>query len=249
MLAIDFLWPAAQGEAGWWNDMQTRIWLHNLLQELHRGTILFGIPGHVLGFLTGASLTFLAVTGIQMYLKMLKRQKKAGRSGLFWKTGTGMRRYHRWMSTIVAVFVLYIAATGTVTSFVQFLDPAAVAPVGGPGGPPPAGGGPEAAGGPGAPPPGGGPEASGGPGSQPPPGGSGGPEGGPPAPPEPSSPIVALSGELQHWHKGEIAGKPGQWIVLAAGFVFLALAITGALMYLDMWRNRRKQGRSGLFWS
>lgn len=229
MLAIDYLWPAAQGEPGWWNDMPTRVWLHNLLQELHRGTILFGIPGHVIGFLVGICVTFLAISGIQMYLKMLKRRKKAGQAGLFWKAGTGMRRYHRWMSSIAAVLLLYVALTGTVTSFVQFLDPAAVAPVGGPGGPPPPGE----------------------PGAGPPPGGPGpgaGPEGRPPGPPEPSSPIVALSTELQKWHKGNIVGKPGQWIVLLTGFVFLALAITGLLMYLQIWRARRKQGKQGLFW-
>jgi hypothetical protein len=58
-----------------------------------------------------------------------------------------------------------------------------------------------------------------------------------------------LSGELQDWHKGSIVGKPGQWIVLVTGLVFLVLAITGAIMYLQMWRARRKQGRQGLFWS
>lgn len=210
LLAVDYLWPVPGGKPGWWNDGAPGIRLHNLLQELHRGMILFGVPGHVILFLTGISLAFLSISGLQMYLKMLGRQRKAGRRGLFWKAGTGMRRYHRWLGTIGIVFIAYVVLTGTVVSFVQFLDPAAVAPI-------------VAA--------------------------EGGPDGRPAGPAEPSSPIVALSTELQKWHKGNIAGKPGQWIVLVTGLAFLIMAITGTFTYLQMWRARRKLGKRDMFWS
>jgi hypothetical protein len=60
-----------------------RVEMHDLLQHLHRGSIV-GIPGQVIDVLTGVSFTILAFTGIVMYLQMLKRRKQTGRAGLFW---------------------------------------------------------------------------------------------------------------------------------------------------------------------
>jgi len=230
--------------------------LHNFLQDLHRGSILFGTSGHVLGFLAGISLVFLSISGIIMYFDMLKKRKKAGQKVFFWKTGTGMRRYHRHFSTVAMLFLTYVAVTGTLVSFVQFLDVRAVQSVGGGGMAPEFFGGPSAEeraamqtqmqpeGGPAGAPAGSGAAPAG----PPPEGGPGGP-GGPGAggPPD-RGPIVALSSELQKWHKGNIIGEFGQWLVVATGIVFLVLSITGLVMYLQMWSNRKKQGRTGLFW-
>jgi hypothetical protein len=61
-----------------------RFKLHDLLQDLHRGSIV-GIPGQFIDVLTGVSLTVLSITGITMYLQMLASRRRDGRPALFWR--------------------------------------------------------------------------------------------------------------------------------------------------------------------
>ena len=49
-------------------------------------------------------------------------------------------------------------------------------------------------------------------------------------------------------HRGDIIGLPGRWMDLFAGLSILFLSVSGAVMYLDMWKRRRSTGRRGLFW-
>jgi uncharacterized iron-regulated membrane protein len=60
-----------------------RLKLHNLLKELHTGSII-GLSGQWLDLLTGFVFIVLAVTGIVMYLSLLAQRRKLGRRGLFW---------------------------------------------------------------------------------------------------------------------------------------------------------------------
>jgi len=60
-----------------------RLRLHNLLKELHTGSII-GLSGQWLDLLTGLSFIVLAVTGIVMYFNLLAQRRKLGRRGLFW---------------------------------------------------------------------------------------------------------------------------------------------------------------------
>ncbi len=50
-------------------------------------------------------------------------------------------------------------------------------------------------------------------------------------------------------HDGAFLGLPGRFISLFTGLSMLFLAISGAVMYFDLWSKRRKLGRRGLFWS
>jgi uncharacterized iron-regulated membrane protein len=61
----------------------TRVVLHNLLKELHSGSII-GLSGRALSLLSGFSLIFLSVTGIIMYFDMKGARSKLGRHDLFW---------------------------------------------------------------------------------------------------------------------------------------------------------------------
>lgn len=61
-----------------------RIRLHQLLERLHRGNII-GLPGQVLSVLGGFSFLFLTVSGIWMYVDLLKRRRRAGRNAFFWR--------------------------------------------------------------------------------------------------------------------------------------------------------------------
>lgn len=60
-----------------------RLRLHNLLKQLHTGSII-GLSGQWLDLLTGFAFIVLAVTGIVMYLSLLTQRRKLGRRGLFW---------------------------------------------------------------------------------------------------------------------------------------------------------------------
>lgn len=61
-----------------------RLRLHNLLKELHTGSII-GLSGQWLDLLTGIAFVVLTVTGIVMYFSLLRQRRKIGRRGLFWK--------------------------------------------------------------------------------------------------------------------------------------------------------------------
>jgi uncharacterized iron-regulated membrane protein len=49
-------------------------------------------------------------------------------------------------------------------------------------------------------------------------------------------------------HRGDFIGMSGRWMSLIAGISMLFLSISGAVMYCDLWRARRRAGRHGLFW-
>lgn len=50
-------------------------------------------------------------------------------------------------------------------------------------------------------------------------------------------------------HRGDYFGLTGRWISLLSGFSLLFLAISGAVMYWELWRRRRKAGHHEIFWS
>jgi uncharacterized iron-regulated membrane protein len=56
---------------------------HYALQDLHAGYFL-GLPGRILSALLGLSLLVLSITGIKLYIDLLRRRRQAGRKGLFW---------------------------------------------------------------------------------------------------------------------------------------------------------------------
>lgn len=246
MLSFDYLFPMERGAEGWWNDMQVRLWIHNQLQDMHRGSILYGTIGHAVGFVMGAALLFLSISGSIIHIKQWQKRKQSGLSSWFWNGGDRLRSYHRFVSSAGMILFIYLTLTGVSISFVQFFDARAVAQFGG-GVAPEFLGGPSAAEraalkpvmGEGAPQAGHQPPPPPGNGAPPPPGAGGPPDKGP---------VVALSTTLQKWHKGGIAGEIGQWVIVAVGFGLLFLAVTGFLLYLRMYKARSANGKSVLFW-
>lgn len=49
-------------------------------------------------------------------------------------------------------------------------------------------------------------------------------------------------------HRGDIFGVPGRLMDLFAGLSLIFLSLSGAVMYADLWRRRRRGGRTALFW-
>jgi uncharacterized iron-regulated membrane protein len=57
-----------------------------------------------------------------------------------------------------------------------------------------------------------------------------------------------LHQKLKQFHRGDLFGMPGRWLILLAGLALCYLSISGSIMWLQMHRKRREGGRSGLFW-
>src|SRR5271156_5745431 len=64
--------PTAGG--GFLTNTALRLRLHNLLKELHTGSII-GLSGQWLDLLTGFAFVVLAVTGIMMYFSLLAQRR------------------------------------------------------------------------------------------------------------------------------------------------------------------------------
>jgi uncharacterized iron-regulated membrane protein len=50
-------------------------------------------------------------------------------------------------------------------------------------------------------------------------------------------------------HRGDVFGLPGRLMDLFAGLSLIFLSISGFAMYIDLWRRRRRGGRTALFWT
>jgi uncharacterized iron-regulated membrane protein len=57
-----------------------------------------------------------------------------------------------------------------------------------------------------------------------------------------------LRERIKSLHKGDAYGVPGQALGLLTGLLVITLAISGALLYLQLWRARRPAGHTSLFW-
>jgi uncharacterized iron-regulated membrane protein len=109
------------------------------LKEWHRfwGPSVFlwrgDVPGVYLELLAGVVLLALIVTGLTVYVRLLKQRRKIKRPGLFWKAGGTWRMLHRGVSVAAALFIIMVAVSGTLlgfeSSYHSFIDrPAPVAP-------------------------------------------------------------------------------------------------------------------------
>jgi uncharacterized iron-regulated membrane protein len=59
---------------------------------------------------------------------------------------------------------------------------------------------------------------------------------------------VQVHEDVKHFHSGEMFGLPGQAMNLFAGLSLLFLSVSGIVMYLNMWLQRRHSGRPALIW-
>jgi uncharacterized iron-regulated membrane protein len=50
-------------------------------------------------------------------------------------------------------------------------------------------------------------------------------------------------------HRGDFFGLTGRFMDLFSGLAMIYLSISGIAMYYELWRKRRKAGRSGLVWT
>ena len=53
---------------------------------------------------------------------------------------------------------------------------------------------------------------------------------------------------LKRIHRGDYFGMTGRWLDLLAGLSLIYLSLSGVIMYLDLWKARRRAGRPALIW-
>ncbi|HUQ14059.1 MAG TPA: PepSY domain-containing protein [Novosphingobium sp.] len=143
-----------------------------------------------------------------------------------------MRKYHRWLSIVFAVFLLWIATTGVMSQFAAMVAEGQAPPrvdrmiV------PPARAHEHEA-------PAAKPAAL--------PAGFVCPAELTCRPRQAPDSAQAWVGYLHHLHSGEAFGPVGVWLSIASGFALLFFAASGLWMYLTMWRARRG-ARPRWFW-
>lgn len=87
------------------------------IKSFHKGDA-FGLPGQILGLLTGCALLAMAVTGLIVYLRLWFARRRVGKPGLFWNSReSAWRRWHRGIAIVAAAFVLNKAITGTILAW------------------------------------------------------------------------------------------------------------------------------------
>jgi uncharacterized iron-regulated membrane protein len=59
---------------------------------------------------------------------------------------------------------------------------------------------------------------------------------------------TSFHGVMIRLHTGQYFGATGIILIMAAGVALLFLAVSGGLLYFQMWRNRRSRGKSLIFW-
>jgi len=129
-----------------------------------------------------------------------------------------MRKWHRWLVVFTGVLLIWVAATGLVGQVISLTKAEAPPP------PPPAAAqtvaGPATA------------SAA----------------AMPPAPAKPAKRKRDLYHFIIDLHSGAILGPVGKVISAVLGAAMLFFAGSGMWMYVDMFRKRRRIGRTGLFW-
>jgi uncharacterized iron-regulated membrane protein len=236
LLAIDGMWPPSgidqelstklNSAPGWINNMDVRIKLHILLQELHRGTII-GLPGHVLNIVAGCCFIFLSASGAIMFLQMLKNRRRTGKASLFWGKKITSLNVHRWLGSLFAIFLVYITVTGTLTGVAQLFTPEAQTP--------------------------GMPMANG---ETPPKpqstkGMKASQDGLKSNLQTKKSPTTrdSLATLFQELHAGSFFGRAGEYLMLATGTVINIMTVSGIIIYLKMYRRRRSRSKKQVFWN
>ena len=147
-----------------------------------------------------------------------------------------MRRFHRWVSPIIIIFMTVIALSGTYMAFERWNN-------GGPGAGPGAG-------------PGGGPDRPALDSGRPAEAGAdrfGNDPGAANTPPFPGRDRDGeRGGGLGQWmhqlHTGEMFGKWGKAYSIASGLALTFFCVSGLWMYVSMFRARMRVGRKTFFW-
>jgi uncharacterized iron-regulated membrane protein len=94
------------------NEDQPPASQRNTIKHLHRMTT-FGDKALWINIVAAVSLATLVVTGLVMYGRMLLARGRAGRKGLFWKSGDWWRTLHLAISASAAIFLSIVVLSGS----------------------------------------------------------------------------------------------------------------------------------------
>ena len=91
--------------------------LRQRFKELHRFWFTPEQPGVYFGLLVGLLLWTMIVSGLVLYFRLLNQRRGLQRPNLIWLTGDILRALHRSVSLIAAVFLIAVATSGTLLAF------------------------------------------------------------------------------------------------------------------------------------
>jgi uncharacterized iron-regulated membrane protein len=94
------------------HEGEPRDSLRNQVKGIHRMTT-YGDWALWINPLVGIALGVFIVTGLVMYFQLLAVRSRIGRRHWFWSAGGWWRTLHRWISVIIAAFMLVVACSGT----------------------------------------------------------------------------------------------------------------------------------------
>jgi hypothetical protein len=70
----------------------------------------------IINALVGIGLFCMIVTGLVLYVQLLRARSRAGLKGVFWTSGGWWRSAHRWISIGAAVFLMVVSISGALLS-------------------------------------------------------------------------------------------------------------------------------------
>ncbi|WP_409934975.1 PepSY domain-containing protein [Novosphingobium sp. 9] len=102
------------------------------LKEWHRFWTSDDVPGVYVEFVSGLAMCAFIGTGLVVYFRLLAQRRKLGRPQIFWTTSDRLRSLHRSISVAAAAILVPVALSGAWLGFEStwhtFFTPASAAP-------------------------------------------------------------------------------------------------------------------------
>ena len=91
--------------------------LRQRVKQLHRLWFSPEQPGIYFDLMSGIIMWSMIVTGLVTYFRLLGQRRRAGRQQLFWSAGGSWRAVHRGVALVAGVFLIAVAFSGTWIAF------------------------------------------------------------------------------------------------------------------------------------
>ena len=109
--------PVAPTESTFARFEPTAPSTRNYIRNLHRFWFNHDVPGVWVELICGIVLWLLIISAVVMYVRLLRVRAKLRKRQLFWRAGGWWRTLHRWVSVVAVAFIMMVAASGTWIAF------------------------------------------------------------------------------------------------------------------------------------
>ncbi|WP_206243547.1 PepSY-associated TM helix domain-containing protein [Novosphingobium terrae] len=90
--------------------------LRNTVKNIHR-MLAYGDVGVAIFFVLALAMCAMLVTGLTLYVRLLRARLKLGRPSPFWSAGSAWRSLHRAVAVASALFLIVVVGSGTLLAF------------------------------------------------------------------------------------------------------------------------------------